>query len=259
MIVKKLFGLTIVSFYSILLFAYGYTSEIVISADRNSATGIESVFYYMQSEQDIDIETSSQQEANVLNLPTGVSTFSYTTTVLEKYELKKKAQAPVLKFSKRFGQKFHPYLKLGILKSELEGYDRNWESDSNGTLAGAGMKYVLLQDTVVTPAFAVNIGVNYENAEIKKLNMTDVNLKLKTTEIETSLWVSKKIKPFEVWAGFQLSWLNGSFEGTDVNGDSASVLFGLSYDFLKNIGITVELSLINLKDKNFCSGIKAGF
>lgn len=256
---KRLFELFAVLFCFAFSISIAYSSEMMVSADRSGGFGADFVLYYTQSKQDIDIETSSQEQISVLNLPAAISTFSYTGTGMEKYELNKNSKASVLKFSKRFGQKLHPYLKFGILKTELRGYGSKWESGSDGALFGGGLKYVLLQDTVVTPAIAVNAGINYENTEIKKINMSESNLKLKTNEIETSFLASKKIRAFEGWAGLQLSWLNGDFEGTDVNATSTNILFGLSYGFLKNVGITVEISLINLKDTNFCSGIKMGF
>lgn len=241
-----------------------YSSEIMTSADRNSGKGYDFTVYYMQSKQDIDINVSSVEQIYALNLPPPgniptVSTFSYIGTVSEKYELKRKTASSVIKISKRFGEKLHPYLKFGVFKTELKGYGSKWESNSDGILAGGGLKYVLLQDTVVTPAFAVSCGLTFENVEIKKINNSDINLKLKTTELETTFWTSKKIRSFEGWAGLQLSFIDGKFEDSDIDGDSASVFLGLSYGFFENIGVTSEIFLINLKDINFHSGIKAGF
>lgn len=256
-------GLKIIAFIFLLLtMAYSglYSSELMISADRNSGKGIDFSVYWLQEKWDIDINASSVEEIRALNLDATVSTFSGTAENIAKYELKEKTSLPAIKFSVRFGEKFHPYIKFGISKTELTGYGKKWESRQEGITGGFGLKYVLLQDTVITPAFAVDTGIFFKNVKIKKFDGTDIDLNYKTHEIATSFWTSKKMKQFEPYLGLQFSFIDGEFENCDIDADSVNIFYGCGYEypykFLSGINFVFENSFVNIKNFNFSTGIK---
>jgi len=232
-----------------------YSSETMASADRNSGRGIDFSVYWLQEKRDITVNVLSAEEFTV----TG-STFSGIAENISQYELKVKEKTflPAIKFNVRLGEKFHPYIRFGILKTELTGYGKKWESRQDGIAGGFGLKYVLLQDTVVTPAFAVDTGVIFKNVKIKKFDDTDIDLNYKTRELSASFWTSKKIKQFEPYLGLQFSFIDGEIENCDIDADSVNIFYGCGYKFLSGIMITFENSFVNVKNFNFAAGIKIG-
>lgn len=232
-----------------------HSSDIMTSADRNTGKGIDFAVYWLQEKRDIDINASSLEEISVLNLDSTVSTFSYVSKSREKYKLKEEEFMPVIKFTMRLGEKFHPYVKFGISKTELSGYGNKWESRQDCLAAGFGLKYVLLQDTVVSPAFSVDAGATFNDTKIKKFDGTDTDLNYKTHEIAASFWTSKKLKKFEPYLGVQMSFVNGKFENYGVDADSVNVFYGCSFKILPDIRVAVENSFIDMKNFNFSAGI----
>jgi hypothetical protein len=226
------------------------------SADRNSGKGIDFSVYWLQEKRDITVNVLSVEKISILNLNATVSTFSSTGESHEKYELKEKTSLPAIKFTARFGEKFHPYIKFGISKTELTGYGKKWESRQDGIVGGFGLKYVLLQDTVVTPAFAVDTGIFFKNVKIKKFDDTDIDLNYKTRELSASFWASKKLKRFEPYLGLQFSFIDGEFENCDIDADSVNIFYGCGYKLSSGINFVFENSFINIKNFNFSAGIK---
>src|SRR3989339_632400 len=160
-----------------------YSSELMTSADRNTDSKIDFSVYWLQEKRDITVNAISAEKSVIFNLDTTVSTFSSTAKSREQYELKEKNYLPSTKITIHLNGKFHPYIKFGISKTELTGYGKKWESNRDGIVAGFGLKYVLLQDTIVTPAFAVDTGITFRTAKIKKLDDVSIDLNYKTTEI----------------------------------------------------------------------------
>ncbi len=226
-----------------------YSSELMTSADRNSGRGIDFSVYWLQEKRDITVNVSSVEKITV-------STFSGTAENISQYELKEKTSLPVIKFTVRLGEKFHPYIKFGISKTELTGYGKKWESGQDGIVGGFGLKYVLLQDTVVTPAFAVDTGITFKNVKIKKFDDTDIDLNYKTRELSASFWTSKKLKKFEPYLGLQFSFIDGEFENCDIDADSVNIFYGCSHKILSDVKIVIENSYVNIKNFNFSAGIK---
>jgi len=237
-----------------------YSSELMTSADRNSGEGIDFSVYWLQEKRDIVLNVLSAEKISIFNLDATVSTFSSTGESREKYELKEKSSLPVIKFNVRLGEKFHPYSKVGISKTELTGYGKKWESRQDGIAGGFGLKYVLLQDTVVTPAFAVDTGITFKNVKIKKFDGTDIDLNYKTRELSASFWTSKKLKRFEPYLGLQFSFVDGEFGNYDIDADSINIFYGCGYSypykFLPGIKFVFENSFVNIKNFNFSTGIK---
>ena len=246
--------LLLTSNFSLLTFCY--SSELMTSADRNSGKGIDFSVYWLQEKRDITVNVLSAEESLVLNLDASVSTFSGTAVNISQYELKEKTSLPAIKFNVRLGEKFHPYFKLGVSKTELTGYGKKWESGQDGIVGGLGLKYVLLQDTVVTPAFAVDTEITFKNVKIKKFDDTDIDLNYKTRELSASFWTSKKLKRFEPYLGLQFSFIDGEFENCDISADSVNIFYGCSYKFLPGISFVFENSFVNIKNFTFSAGVK---
>lgn len=235
-----------------------YSAEMMASADRSGGIGIDSAVYWLETKSDIGINASAPEEISALNLDSAVSTFTSVSRNNEKYELKEKSYLPSVKFIMRFGERFNPYVKLGIAKTELTGYGKKWKSDWNGIIAGLGLKYVLLQDTVVTPAFAVDLGITFKNTKIKKPDDVDTDLDYRTRELAVSFLTSKKLKKLEPYLGLQMSFVDGEFEESDIDADSLNVFYGCLYKFLPYVNLAVENSFTNMKNFNFSAGLKIG-
>jgi hypothetical protein len=101
------------------------------------------------------------------------------------------------------------WIKAGAGKYEIEfpstSVKNRLNSENNGIIVGVGVRKNIIPYTVVTPAVALDLGIDYHNYHLNKLHIGDgdylvVSDKLEFTKIQFAMIVSKKYRKFEPYA-----------------------------------------------------------
>lgn len=161
-------------------------------------------------------------------------------------------------------------------KAGISSYDLDVPSDSvknklsgqdKGMVCGFGARKLLFPDTIVTPAIAVDFGINYAAYGLDSFSAggaapVAVSDKLEIMEFQTDLVLSKRIKQFEPYGGLKIyrktATLTDKAGFANVSGtkDNAGLFFGLKVNFTKQEALVIEGSLVG--DSNFSVGLNIG-
>lgn len=167
---------------------------------------------------------------------------------------------------------FSPYLKVGILSSEIKDINSSWSGGYNGSVLGIGFNKVLGVDSSAMYQIVTDAGLNYYYSEYDSLSKWfgswtkfNSNSIVNILELRCSLLINKEFKlknsGFQItpYGGANISLNNGSWHFIDENitlrvlsgnvypvigiemGSSRAAL-KLEYIFLSASGISIGLS-----------------
>jgi len=220
--------------------------------------GMELEVYYGWSSRKIDFTLLTSTESSA-----GIEFNDNTSSPLDYIS------SPVtLKLSIRPELGFSPYVKIGIMSSEIKQttttvsaiYTKKWYSGFNGFMMGAGARYVLGGDSIKIEQIFLDIGVNYYHSRLsncKEYNssLSAINHSLDIWELNGSLLFNKALELSEnsylaTYAGGNIVADYGRWNVSGANcllsGNSSSfhIITGFKLS-VKSISIQAELSLID--------------
>ncbi len=127
-------------------------------------------------------------------------------------------------------------------------------SDGNGYVVGFGFRKLLMPGTIVTPAIAVDLGGEYLECGLHRLQQSGsssvVSDRIVQTEVQASLTASKKYQHFEPYSGLRIAkeglWLYNTDTAGSVSGikDLVSLFAGCKVAMAGKDGLIVEASFI---------------
>lgn len=263
--IKKIFILAAITFlfYASLTFA----SEIIMPARQIALKDCQVALYYSQLEQDLNFKVTSVDQIIVPG-----SAIGYFSKVTNDFKCSGKTERVLLKIITNPTGGFYYWFKAGAGKYELEipsqTVTNKLSSLDNGYLLGIGLRSQIFPDTIVTPAIAVGLGLNYSLYDLEKFRTENnpgelVDNKLSLTEVQLDLLFSKEFRKFEFFGGAKVlrtyANLTEKQSLSEVSGfkDNIGLFLGSRIKIHSNESLFLEGSFLN--EKGFSVGWNVEF
>lgn len=165
------------------------------------------------------------------------------------------------------------WLKAGTGSYDLEitsseGSTNKLTGQDKGFLCGFGARKLLFPDTIVTPAVAIDLGMDYSTYGIDSLGNGNsapvlISDKLEIVEYQADVVVSKKIKYIEPYGGIKIyrkiATLTNKADIANVSGtrDDAGLFAGVKIEYYQHEALIIEGSLGT--DTSISAGLNIGF
>lgn len=143
-----------------------------------------------------------------------VGGLSYFSTVSNDFEAKGRSNAIAARVMVNPWSGFYYWLKAGSGSYELEipsvTVNNTLSGQDNGIILGIGARKLLIPDTIVTPAIAVDLGVNYRKYNFNALRPDGgakalVSNILEMADIQAAAIVSKKFNWIEPYGALRVT------------------------------------------------------
>ncbi|MBN1621473.1 MAG: hypothetical protein JW871_02660 [Endomicrobiales bacterium] len=245
-----------ICFYTLLFTLFNssliFGSEIVLPASQIEKGKGSISFYYARTEHKINLEVKDIQEIDV----NGVNYFS---EVSNEFECSGAGDSVRIKFIFNPNEGLYYWVNLGAGFYELEipstTVKNNLSTRDNGWLAGIGARKTLFPDTIVSPAIAVEIGLDYSIYDLNSIRLGNsatqlISNRLNLTQIHLAALVSKKYKKFEPYGGLKVFRTYATLkEKTDVGKvtgikDNIGLFLGTKLRIYEKEAVIIEGSFI---------------
>lgn len=257
--------LPFIAVLSLQICSLAYGSEIVFPAAQIQQGGGSVSLFYGRTNQKLNLQVTDKDEIKV-----GAN--SYFSSVTNDLETDASGDSVNAKFIINPSNGFYYWLKAGsgsyefeipsdTVKNKLNGQERGW-------IFGAGLVSVLFPDTIVTPALAAGIGVNYSSYDLDNFRSGDgqkqkISNKAELCEIQAQVVISKKFSRFEPYGGMKVlrtyTALTDKESFNKVSGikDTAGIFAGTRYRVYPKESIIFEIS--SLSETNITLGWNVEF
>jgi hypothetical protein len=242
-----------------------YSAEIIFPASQ-VASGHGMVAVY----QDYSTQKMNLRTEGVDNVTIGG--ISYNSAVNNTLECDAKSQGTSIRFIINPWDNLSYWLKMGIGSYEIEvpssTVKNKYGTIDRGMTVGFGIRSRLFPDTIVSPAMALDFGIEYGNFNMQTLQagsgaLQKVSDKFELTELQAAFLISKRIKAFEPYGGIKVFRTYAAFTDADsldrIYGttDSAGVFAGLKTNFYPNESLVLEASFFGRS--SISVGLDVGF
>lgn len=164
-------------------------------------------FYLNRSDENLSLKITNREEIRI-------GGNSYFSDVSNDLEAEGRGEAAIVKVIVNPWSGFYYWLKAGSGSYELEIPSvtvRNRLSGMNhGVIAGMGIRSLLFPETIVTPALALDFGVNYRKYDFNTLQpeggqKSVIQNTFEITDLQAAVLISRKSKGIEPYGGVKVS------------------------------------------------------
>ncbi|MGA2089874.1 MAG: hypothetical protein ABSH12_00210 [Endomicrobiales bacterium] len=198
---KLIFILLSVSALGSLAHAY----ELIMPARQVEDPDVGIVWY--QSQQDLDLQLKSNDRISV-------GSFHYVNAVTNDFTVSTVNSGMQAKILFQPHKELVYWLSFGSTAYDIDipstSVKNHLASQQPGWMAGAGIRKILMPDTIVTPAFAIEAGVRYSQSSLTVLypgDFTPISVQndFLTTEYHLGFVASKKYESIEPYGSVQVT------------------------------------------------------
>ena len=242
-----------------------YADDIFIPATQIEKGKSSFALYYRAYTEKLDFSASQQDEIKLGNL-------SYLSSSQTDLEGNSTAGGVCAKLMINPNNGLYYWLEAGLIDYNLDtpslSATNKYSSQEPGWMCGVGARKQLFPGTIVTPAVAFDIGVNYYRFAFDCLRSGDaspvsVNDELQILETQADVVISKKIQKFEPYGGLKIyrkaSTLTDKLFFSNISGvtNNAGLFLGCKYSFYQHEALVLEGSFG--QDTSFSAGLNIEF
>ena len=242
-----------------------YGAEIFFPSTQIEKGNFTFFLLYGNSSEKLNFTVNSRDEIKVGNN-------SYFSNVSNDLESDGKSNSVLAKIVANLNDGLYYWLKAGVGSYDLEipssAGSNKLSGQDKGMICGFGARKLIVPGTIVTPAVAIDLGMDYSAYGLDSFRAGDlapvpVTDELEITEFQTDLVISKKIKNLEPYGGFKvyrkIVTLTDKTSFSNVSGtrDDAGLFAGVKIDYCRHEAFVIEGSVGN--DTNISAGLNIGF
>jgi len=242
-----------------------YGSEVVLPATQIEKGKVSFLLLYGDTSEKLNFHVTGREQIRVGNN-------SYFSNVSNDLESDGRSSDVSVKLVINPDNGLYYWFKAGVSDYSLDipsdTVKNNLSGQDKGLICGFGARKLLFPDTIVSPAVAVGLGVNYAVYGLDSFRSGDsapvvVNDKLEITEFQADVVISKKLDKFEPYGGVKVYRKNVTLTDrasiANVSGakDDAGLFFGTRFSYFKNEALIVEGSFVG--DTSFTAGVNINF
>jgi hypothetical protein len=242
-----------------------YPDEVFIPATQIEKGKSSFALYYRAYTEKLDFSVSQKDVIKVGSL-------SYISGSQTDLESNGTAGGVYVKLMINPNNGLYYWLNAGLINYNLDapalGVTNKYSSQDQGWMCGVGARKLLLPGTIVTPAVALDIGINYYRFAFDCLRSGDAapvsaDDQLQILETQADVVISKRIEKFEPYSGLKVyrkaSTLADKLNYSNVSGikNSAGLFLGCKFNFYQHEALVLEGSFG--EDTSFSAGLNIEF
>lgn len=250
---------------AIFIRSLAFSSEIIFPASQLEKGKLQISLYGSMTKKDLTLSASNREQISVGQL-------NYFSQVTNEFDVQTLANNVTAKLLINPADGLYYWMKAGTGSFELEipsvTVKNKLSTQQNGLIIGLGVRKRLIPDTIVTPAAAVELAINYSKFNLDKFRSGSdapvlIPNVLEDLELQIGFIVSKKIDNFEPFAGLKILRdfvrIYDSSDLSEISGvkDNVSLSLGSKIKVFSQESLLIEANFIG--ENSFTIGWNVAF